>query len=99
VHCRQAGTGEKVLEYLGRYVYRIAIANSRIESFDGERTVFRYRDGRSGEMRCCRIDAIEFTRRFLQHVLPRALVKVRSYGLYASTARAVVRRSSTPVSL
>ena len=87
VHCQHAGTGEKVLEYLGRYVYRIAIANSRLESFDGEQVVFRYRDGRSGETKRCRTDAIEFTRRFLQHVLPRGFVKVRSYGLYSTSNR------------
>jgi len=87
VHCQHAGTGEKVLDYLGRYVYRIAIANSRLESFDGEQVVFRYRDRRSGEMKRCRIDAIEFTRRFLQHVLPRSFVKVRSYGLYSASSR------------
>jgi len=87
VHCRHAGTGEKVLEYLGRYVYRIAIANSRLESFDGERVVFRYRDGRSGEMKRRALDAVEFTRRFLQHVLPRHFVKVRAYGLYGASCR------------
>ena len=87
VHCQHAGTGEKVLEYLGRYVYRIAIANSRLESFDGQHVVFRYRDGRSGAMKRCEIDAMEFTRRFLQHVLPRGFVKVRSYGLYSTSSR------------
>jgi len=87
VHCQHAGSGKKVLDNLGRYVYRIAIANSRLESFDGEHVDFRYRDRRSGEMKRCRIDAIEFTRRFLQHVLPRGFVKVRSYGLYSASGR------------
>jgi hypothetical protein len=87
VHCQHAGTGEKVLEYLGRYVHRIAIANSRIESFDGEHVVFRYRENRSGQMKRCRIDATEFVRRFMQHVLPRRFVKVRSYGLFSSSCR------------
>jgi hypothetical protein len=87
VHCQHAGTGEKVLGYLGRYLYRIAIANSRLESFDGQHVVFRYRDGRSGAMKRCRIDAMEFVRRFLQHVLPRGFVKVRSYGLYSTSSR------------
>jgi hypothetical protein len=86
VHCQHAGTGEKVLEYLGRYVHRIAITNSRLESFDGERVVFRYRD-RSGEIRRCHLEAHDFIGRFLQHVLPRSFVKIRSYGLYSSGCR------------
>lgn len=88
MHCRQAGTGEKVLEYLGRYIHRIAIANSRIESFDGKHVVFRYRENRSREMKRCRVEATEFVRRFMQHVLPRGFVKVRSYGLFSSSCRA-----------
>jgi hypothetical protein len=76
-----------VLEYLGRYVHRIAIANSRLESFDGERVVFRYRDNRSGEIRRCQLEAQDFLGRFLQHVLPRSFVKIRSYGLYSSGCR------------
>jgi hypothetical protein len=87
VHCQHAGTGEKVLEYLGRYMNRIAIANSRLEHFDGDSVVFRYRDNRSGKITRCRLEAIEFMRRFLQHVLPRRFVKVRSYGLYATSNR------------
>jgi hypothetical protein len=74
-----------VLEYLGRYVHRIAIANSRLESFDGESVVFRYRENRSGEMKRCRLEAIEFVRRFMQHVLPQRFVKVRSYRLFSSS--------------
>ncbi len=87
VHCQHAGTGKKVLEYLGRYMHRTAIANSRLEHFDGEHVTFRYRDNRSSKIRHCHLDAVEFARRFLQHVLPRRFVKVRSYGLYSTSSR------------
>ena len=47
VHCRPAGRGQKVLEYPGRYVFRVAITNSRLERIDNGEVTFRYRDNRS----------------------------------------------------
>lgn len=93
VHCQHAGTGEKVLEYLGRYMHRIAIANSRLETFDGQHVVFRYHDNRSRKVKHCRLEAIEFVRRFLQHVLPRRFVKVRAYGLYSTSSRPALEQA------
>ncbi len=88
VHCQPAGNGEKVLNYIARYLFRIAIANSRIESFGGDQVTFRYRDNHADALRRCRLPAQEFIRRFLQHVLPRGLAKIRSYGLFSPTCRA-----------
>ena len=82
-----------MLEYLGRYMHRIAIANSRLEDFDGERVTFRYRDNRCSKIKRCRLDAIEFIRRFLQHVLPRRFVKVRSYGLFSTSSRPALEQA------
>src|SRR5262249_49775113 len=48
VHLQPPGTGEKVLEYLARYVFRIAVVNSRLERFADGQVTFRYRDGRTG---------------------------------------------------
>ena len=90
VHCQHAGNGMNVLDYIARYLFRIAIANSRLEHFDGDHVTFRYRDNRSGVLQRCRLPAQEFIRRFLQHVLPRGLAKVRSYGLYSPTCRAAL---------
>src|SRR5207253_7412679 len=84
VHCQHAGQGQKVLEYLGRYVFRVAITNSRIEGFDQGRVTFRYRDNRSQQLQRVNVPAEEFLRRFLLHVLPRGFVKVRSYGLFSA---------------
>jgi hypothetical protein len=102
VHCKHAGNGEKVLEYIGRYVHRIAIANSRLESYANGQVTFRYRDNTSGEIKHCTVIAEEFIRRFLQHVLPQGFVKVRSYGLYSNsskpaleTARSLLGRSTS----
>ncbi len=86
VHCQHAGRGEKVLDYLGRYVFRIAISNSRIERFEQGEVSFRYRDNRSQQIRHVRLDAGQFIGRFLHHVLPRGLVKVRSYGLISANS-------------
>src|SRR2546425_143496 len=84
VHCQHAGQGQKVLDYLARYVFRIAITHSRIEGFEQGRVTFRYRDNRSQQLQRVNVPAEEFIRRFLLHVLPRGLVKVRSYGLFSA---------------
>ncbi len=80
------GTGEKVLLYLSRYIFRIAISNERILAYDGGRVTFRGKD-RKGRIAPVTLDAEEFIRRYLQHVLPRRFVKVRYYGLWASACR------------
>lgn len=73
---------------LARYVFRIAITNSRLERFEDGRVTFRYRDNRSGQITRCTVSASEFIERFLQHVLPRGFTKVRYYGLYAPSRHA-----------
>jgi hypothetical protein len=83
VHVQPAGTGEKVLDYLARYVFRIALVNSRLERFEDGQVTFRYRDGRTGAIARCTLDAVAFLGRFLQHVLPRGFSKVRHYGLFS----------------
>ncbi|MBI2205173.1 MAG: transposase [Candidatus Rokubacteria bacterium] len=87
VHVQHAGTGEKVLDYLARYVFRIALVNSRLERFEDGQVTFRYRDGRTGTMRRCTLDAVAFLGRFLQHVLPQGFSKVRHYGLFSPSRR------------
>jgi hypothetical protein len=84
VHCQPAGAGERVLDYLGRYVFRIAITNSRLEAFANGQVTFRYRDNRIQQLRRVTIPAEEFIRRLLRHVLPKGFVKVRSYGLWSA---------------
>ena len=83
---------EKALTYLGRYVHRVAITNSRVLAIDNGRVTFRYQ--RSGEAgwRTMVLDANEFIRRFLQHVLPEGVHKVRYYGLWSPACRGLLRR-------
>jgi hypothetical protein len=84
VHAQPAGCGQKVLDYLGRYVFRIAIAQSRLEGLENGQVTFRYRDNRTQEIKHVRLSITEFLRRLLQHVLPKGLAKVRHYGLDSS---------------
>jgi hypothetical protein len=83
------GGPEQVLKYLARYTHRIAISNSRLESLDDGRVTFRLKDyTEGGRTKRLTLDAAEFLRRFVQHVLPRGFVKIRHYGLLANGQRA-----------
>jgi hypothetical protein len=77
-----------VLKYLARYVHRVAIGNSRLLAVTDEAVTFAYKDyrqgGRSREMT---LSGEEFARRWVQHVLPRGLVRVRHYGLLSNRGR------------
>ena len=80
------------MKYLAPYVYRVAISNSRIETIedtpDGRGWVtFTYRQSGSNRTRRMRVTAIEFLRRFLQHVLPPGFQKVRYYGFLSARRR------------
>lgn len=77
---RAVGDGESTLRYLSRYVFRVAISNARIVSFENGCVRFRWKKSGSRRWRTMELDALEFLRRFLQHVLPPGLQKVRHYG-------------------
>ncbi len=82
---------DQVLSYLARYTHRVAIANSRLVAFDGARVSFKWKDyRRKGQARygVMTLDAHEFIRRFLLHVLPDGFHRIRHYGLFANPARA-----------
>jgi hypothetical protein len=76
-----------VLNYLARYIHRVAITNSRIVSADNNRVTFRYKDSGGAQRRTMTVGAKEFIRRFLQHVLPAGVHKVRYYGLWSPSNR------------
>jgi Putative transposase/Transposase zinc-binding domain len=80
VHSQPAGDGRGSLRYLSPYVFRVAIGDHRIVSCDDGRVTFTYRKVGSKRQRKMTLDATEFLRRFLQHVLPAGFQKVRSYG-------------------
>jgi hypothetical protein len=83
------GGPEIVLKYLARYTYRVAISNDRIESIADGQITFRYKDYAHGDRwRRMTLSADEFLRRFLQHVLPKGFVRIRSFGLLSHGERA-----------
>ncbi len=80
--------GERVLNYLGRYVFRHAISNRRVLTADSGRVCFRYQNSQTREWKTMELDAKEFIRRFLQHVLPARFHKIRYSGLWHPRRRA-----------
>jgi hypothetical protein len=83
---RPFGGPEAVLAYLSRYTHRVAIANSRLIAFDQRNVTFKWKDYRSeGRDRYKQMTLVtfEFIRRFLIHVLPKGLHRIRHYGLFA----------------
>jgi hypothetical protein len=95
VHAKPAGNGQRVLDYLARYPFRVAISNSRLEHIDDDQVTFRYRDHRTQTMRRATLSGVAFLRRFLQHVLPRRCAKVRYYGLWSATRRSDLEHART----
>jgi len=100
VYCIPWGQGQAgVLDYLARYVFRIAITDRRILAMDDQTVGFQYKDRKANRLRVCRVAGTEFIRRFLQHVLPRGLHKVRYYGLWHPRRRPVAARVRQLLSL
>ena len=77
-----------VLQYLARYTHRVAISNHRIVNFAEGKVSFRWKDyAHSSQQRVMTLDADEFLRRFLQHLLPRRFVRIRSFGFLSNRQR------------
>jgi len=93
----------QVLAYLSRYTHRIAIANSRLLSMANGKITFRWRDYAHGyQSRTMTLDADEFLRRFLLHVLPPGFVRIPYFGMLANRQRKIflnLSREYLPVSL
>ena len=84
----QRGDGaEAVLRYLARYVFRVAITESRIVGLDDTGVTIRHKHRASGRWRKTCLHGHEFMRRFLQHVLPKGFHKVRYSGLWHPSRR------------
>ncbi len=79
---------DQVLQYLGRYTHRIALTNNRLLSLSETEVRFRYKDYTHGNRRkVMALDAHEFIRRYLTHVLPRGFMRIRHYGLNGNRAK------------
>jgi Putative transposase/Transposase zinc-binding domain len=82
------GGPEQVLKYLARYTHRVALGNSRLVSCENDRVTFNYKDYRhKSRQKTMTLAVEEFLRRWVQHVLPKGLVKIRHYGLLANRKR------------
>jgi hypothetical protein len=85
---RPFGGPEQVLSYLSQYTHRVAISNHRIVAFEGGQVTFRWRDyADENRTKLCTLDAFEFLRRFLMHVLPDRFVRIRYFGFLANRNR------------
>jgi hypothetical protein len=82
------GGPEAVLKYLARYTHRVAISSSRLLSLDNGCVTFRWRDSRHGnQTKSMTLEAVEFIRRFLLHILPPGFIKIRHFGFLANRNR------------
>jgi len=92
VHSQAVGSGEQALSYLARYIFRPAISNNNILSMENGKVRFRCKNSETKQWQFIELPAVEFIRRYLQHVLPKGFVKVRYYGLYALAYRKKLKK-------
>ena len=88
VHVQQIGRGDHAVRYLARYVFHVALTNTRLTRFEHDRVTFRYTHARTQETRSLTLPVDAFIERFLQHVLPRGFTKIRYFGLLSASGRA-----------
>jgi hypothetical protein len=82
------GGPQRVLKYLARYTHRVAISNHRLRALEDGRVSFEWKDyAHHGQRKIMTLDAVEFMRRFLLHVLPSGLVRIRQFGFLANRFR------------
>jgi hypothetical protein len=87
VNCQAVPDAAASIHYLAPYVFKVAIGDHRIVNVDQGQVTFRYRKVGGHRTRTVTLDALEFIRRFLQHVLPTGFMKVRYYGFLSPTAK------------
>lgn len=79
---------QHIIQYLANYTHKVAIYNNRLISMDDQTVTFRYKDYRDKScQKHMTLDAMEFIRRFLMHVLPSGFQKIRHYGLLSNRNR------------
>jgi hypothetical protein len=82
------GSPQTVLDYLGRYTHRVALSNDRILSVQNDQVTFTYRDRKDkDQLKSMTLEAQEFIRRFLLHVLPDGFMRIRHFGFLANRAK------------
>jgi len=89
VDCKEVGTGEKALVYLGRYLYRGVIQEKNILSWKHGRVTFRYQNSDTKLMETRTLSAVAFLRLILQHVLPKGFRRARNFGFLHPNSKLV----------
>jgi hypothetical protein len=90
VDCKAVGRGEKVLVYLGRYLYRGVIREQDIVACGNGQVAFRYRDAKSGTLQLRTLSGADFLWLVLQHVLPRGFRRARNFGFLHPNSRRLI---------
>jgi predicted Zn-ribbon and HTH transcriptional regulator len=87
------GSPHHILDYLGRYTHRVALSNDRILSAHNAEVTFSYRDRKDHDRKkTMTLDAHEFIRRFLLHVIPKGFVRVRHFGILANRSKSLLSK-------
>jgi hypothetical protein len=92
IDARHVGNGHSALKYLAQYVFRVAIAPSRILRVADGAVWFKYQPSGKKKWKTCRLSVFEFIRRYLLHVLPRGFTKIRHYGFLSSGSRISLKK-------
>jgi hypothetical protein len=92
VDVQPVGSGQGALKYLSAYVYRTALGSQRIISDQHGRITFKYKESENQQWHTMTLSAIEFIRRFLQHVLPKGFQRVRHYGWLSAASKTKWKR-------
>lgn len=99
VNSQAVGASKASIKYLAPYVFRVAISDHRIVKEENGEVFFRYRKQKSNRERTIALGAMEFMRRFLQHVLPSGFMKVRYYGFLNPNAAVSLAEVRTKIEL
>ncbi len=86
VNCQAVGNSENSIKYLAPYVFKVAISDHRIIKVEDRNVFFKYKKTGSERWRTMKLEAMEFLRRFLQHVLPTGFMKVWYYGFLSPSS-------------
>ena len=82
-----------MLDYLGHYTHRVALSNDRIISAHNSKVTFNYRDRKDqNRKKTMTLDAHEFIRRFLLHVIPKGFMRVRHFGFLANRSKGLLSK-------
>jgi len=99
LNSQAVGSSEASLKYLAPYVFKVAISNSRILKVENNTVFFRYTKPHSRRVRTMALNAMEFIRRFLQHVLPTGFMKIRYYGFLNSNCSVPLKKISALIQM